>query len=272
MHEVAERGQRRAALQLGHVGQEPGVLERRLDRVRRHVVLHDHNQHLVGTTPKEAFDHPQLLAERLGPELAERVAEVEPRLAVELAGADATRHPVGDAQRLGAEGLRHLVAIGALGAQIRSHAFSRRVEDPEVDVDQEAADAVVELAGDRVALIGEEPTRLGGRRERVVSGGEDHVAQAAVAEMREPVAAVARGQWRGGSGERDAHGRDGCGGDCHGGRSRRPARGPPPLRSAHREHPRHEAARGHGRTRQAQVPEERAPDVPDRRAFTASHP
>ena len=114
---------------------------------------------------EEAPDHLELLVERLGTQLAERVAEVQARFPAELAGADPSGQPIGRAQRLGAEQLCDLVAVHSLSAKVGAHAAVRVVEHAKMDVEQETADAVIQLAGDRVALVREQPAGLGGRRE-----------------------------------------------------------------------------------------------------------
>ena len=111
---------------------------------------------------------PQLLVERLGPQLAQRVAEVGPPPAAQVGGAHPAGEPVRRAQAARADRLGHLVAGHPLGPQVGPHPPRGRVAHPGVHVEQQGADAGVELTGDAVALVGEEPPRLVGRRVGVV--------------------------------------------------------------------------------------------------------
>ena len=109
---------------------------------------------------------PQFLLEGLGAELAERVAEIQLRLPrrvprpIPPAMWSATRSASGG-NRFG-----DLVRLGPLGLEVGPHTAGRGIADTVVDVDQQRADAVVELAGDRVGLAREAPARLGRTRRR----------------------------------------------------------------------------------------------------------
>ncbi len=137
---------------------------------------------------QESPDHLQFPVQRLGAELAQRVAQVGLRRAVQLAHADAPGDPVGDREGACGKRFRDLVAIGALGAQIGSHSPARRLVDAIVHVEQQCADSVVELSRDPVALICEVPARLVGRGERVVGRREDHFVETTRAQRRGAVA------------------------------------------------------------------------------------
>ena len=145
--------------------------------------------HLVGIGFEEAGEQLELLIERLGPELAERVAEVGAPLAGRTAHPRSPDQPVGSAQGLGTQLLFHLVAGRALGAKIGAHHAALGIRRAVVNVDQERPDPVAQLARDAVTLIGKEPARLIGRGVGVVGCREDNLVEPPVAEGRRAVAA-----------------------------------------------------------------------------------
>ena len=68
--------------------------------------------------------------ERLGAELAERVAEVEPRFARRHPDAERPGDPFGDPQRPRRHRRGDLVGVGALGGEVGPHRAVRRVGTP----------------------------------------------------------------------------------------------------------------------------------------------
>ena len=78
--------------------------------------------------------------------------------------------------------LGDLVAIRPLGAQVRAHPRDPLVVDAPVHVEGQRPDAVLELAGDPVALVGEVPAGVVGRCVGVVGAREEDLVQAQVAE------------------------------------------------------------------------------------------
>src|SRR5947208_1996892 len=77
-----------------------------LDRRGRDVVLDDQDEDPCGMPLQEAPDDPELLAERLRSELAQRVAQIGLARAVRQPPPDATRNLIGGPKR----GLRELLA------------------------------------------------------------------------------------------------------------------------------------------------------------------
>ncbi len=101
---------------------------------------------------------------------------------------------LGALHRLGAELLRHLLAGLVLAAEIGDHVAEptagRVTGGPVVRVDEQSADPVVELADHPVALVGQEPARLGRGGHRVVGRREGDLVDPLVAELGVPVAGL----------------------------------------------------------------------------------
>src|SRR5215218_4910193 len=103
-------------------------------------------------------------------------------------------------------------------AQVGLHLTAAR-RDPVVSVDQKAADAVLELGGDRMVLAREQVVGDIGARHRVVGGGEDDLGERLVAEPGAAVALVDGGRGLAGPAEgRDRPDRDDGDEDRGGGR------------------------------------------------------
>ena len=154
--------------ELGHAR----VLHGSYEVLGRHVVLVDHHDNGTGVRHQERAHVLEHRLEWCGSELAERMAQVHPALALTL-----EPQPVADAQR-GRHGVvAHPVDLGLLaellGApEIRADLAVRKAVGV-VGVDQEAAHAVVELVADRALLLGGVPAGqrhghrvVGGRRAR----------------------------------------------------------------------------------------------------------
>ena len=191
---------------------------------RRHVGLEEQDHDLVRVLVEELAD----VAERVGhlrrPELADGVTEEDLALSAALrAHPEVAGEPLGRREHGRRQPLRHPVALASLGLEVGPHA-ALRIGDPPMRVEEQQADAVVELAGDVVALVGDEPAWRVGGGERVVSAGEDDLVEPQVAEVGRAVAAVgeagARAFSRAGARGDDQH-RDRHGGDPgHGDRGR----------------------------------------------------
>jgi len=154
----------------------------------RDVVLVDDDQDLVRMRHEERVDVAQHRAQRCRADLAERVAQVHPARALA-----AEAEPLADAQRrvdrLGADAvLRGLSALVLGAAEVRAQAAVAQAVGV-VGVDQQASDAVLELARDRPVLLGGEPARQRDRH-RVVRGDEGDPVERAVAELDVAVAGV----------------------------------------------------------------------------------
>ena len=204
----AERRRWLAAIERRDVARQPRVRDRLLDARRRHVVLDDHDQNLIGMPIEELSDDLEFSLQRLRSELAQGVAEVELGRAVQRPHADAPRDAVGDAQRQWRHLLGDLVAVGALGGQVGPHAPRSGVIHADVNVDQQCANAVVELARDAVALVGEVPAGLGAGGERVVRARKDDFVETALAEAGRAVATPRRrpgALFRGRGAEQEKH-------------------------------------------------------------------
>jgi hypothetical protein len=115
------------------------------------------------------------------------VAEEDLALALGRQEVQAPGEPLGCPNRIEAELGGDPVAVRSLCGQVGPDP-SLPVDDPVVRVDHEEADAVVELAWDGQRLVGEEPPGPVGRRHGVVGGGQDHLIQAPIAQLRPPVA------------------------------------------------------------------------------------
>ncbi len=139
---------------------------------------------------QEASDRAQFPLQRLGPQLAQGMAQVGLGCALGYPRADAPGEPVRQAQGGRGERLGDLVAIGAFGGQVGAHEAGVGVTHPEVDVEEQRSDAVIELTGDAQALVGEMPAGLVRRRERVVRAREDDFVEAASTQSRCPLAAA----------------------------------------------------------------------------------
>ena len=107
-------------LQRFDVAGEPCRGERLSDRRRRNVVFddHDHDQDLAGMLVEKGRERFQFMVERFRAELAEGMAEIRLRLALQCAEADTAGHSVCDSQRACRHLLGDLVAIGALGSGV----------------------------------------------------------------------------------------------------------------------------------------------------------
>ena len=154
--------------------------------LRRHIVLVDHHHHSAGVRDEERVQVLEHRGEPGGAELAERVTEVHAALSLAL-----EPEPVPDAQG----GLHGFVAhtvrlsppaqlVGA--AEVRADLAVREAVGV-VGVDLQAADAIVQLVGDRPLLHGRVPAgewhghRVVGRRERNAVEGRSHSSHTAVA-------------------------------------------------------------------------------------------
>lgn len=77
------------------MARQAGVVEGPLDVARVDVRLDEDDEDLARARLEEAPDDPELLADRLGAELAERVAEEDLALAAQLAADGPAGEPVG---------------------------------------------------------------------------------------------------------------------------------------------------------------------------------
>ena len=174
---------------------------------------------------EEALVDIEGVAEVGGAELAGRVAEPDVALAgLVLAKPDPPGDALGGGQGRRRQRLHDLVAVGSLGLEVGADPAVGALDAP-VGVDQEEADAVVELALDGALLVGDQPSGAVGRRERVVGAGEDRLVQPQVAQVHRAVAArprqrlrfgvlgaVKNDEQRNGDGDHDGHsGRSGDG-------------------------------------------------------------
>ena len=153
------------------VAKQAGALERLRGLLGADDVLDHDDQELVGMGVHPLVDPVQGVVELGRPELAEDVAEIRLGIAVRLlAEPQPADQILGPFDRFGSELLGDLLTRLVLAAEIGDHAPepATRLPDAVVGVDQQRPDAVVELADDPVALIGQEPARLGGSRHRVM--------------------------------------------------------------------------------------------------------
>ena len=141
-----------------------------------------------GWDSRNVGDRLQFATERLGAELAERVAKVEPRLRVRQPDAERARDPFGHPAAPAAAPPASTLLASAPSAAKSVRTGPVRVRHPVMDVEQQRPDPVVELARDRVALAREMPAGLLGGGVGVVGPGEDDLVEALAAERRRAVA------------------------------------------------------------------------------------
>src|SRR5215213_3347529 len=149
--------------------------------------------------PRHPFvDAGQRLVQGGRAELAEDVTEVGLRVSRRSAEGE----PADQLLRLRDPGLAdlgdHLLPGLLLLLQVGddlAEATSVATGDAVVGVDEERPDAVVQLAPDAVALVGQEPAGLLRSRHRVVGRGEGHLVEPLRADLPEAVAGPGRAGW-----------------------------------------------------------------------------
>ncbi len=204
------------------VAREVGVADGLHVVGRRDVVLVDDDDHVGGMGDEEVVHVVEAARQRRRAELAQRVAEVHAALALAMEA-----QPLADAQRGGEALVAHAVLVldeVEVLAAVDERAHPAAGEPVGVvGVPEQAADPVLELAGDRAILLGGEPA-LERRRHRVVRGREDHLVEGLVAQARVAVACGDRGRGRARAAPAQ-EGDDRAGDEQHGDRRHREAPG-----------------------------------------------
>src|SRR5918999_1383052 len=151
-----------------------------------------------GTVPSASFSVNTTTRRLRRTRLADGVTEPDIPLARRVAGAEASREPLGGLQHLGREALGDAVAAAALRHEVRAHVAIRVAHAP-VRVDQKQADPVLQLPLDGAPLVGDEPPAAVRGGERVVRPGEHGLVETNVAESEGAVALPSVGNPIGGA-------------------------------------------------------------------------